>query len=246
MKALTAIALTLAMMAASSSSSQAGDNRCVGVITDPPPWRPLMLVVDDQNEEVCRFDDRSKVGKQILRKCPVGTACEIALPLTRGVAPKIQVITRVEWIERWEYSAMPAASPPAPPPLTATATPRSPAKDKVRAVTPAATFADQPTGKWCEIIEQVDNDPLNIWQLYKRGNCKTGDDDSGWIEFFPGGYKEQDTICRNTNQRRGKNWLLYQCAVGSEAQARLHKWANHPTKNDLVWGTLDDEEDDRD
>jgi hypothetical protein len=239
-KTFTIAALALAVTAA-SSVAQAGDNRCLGVIT--ASWQPLLRVVDDQGEAVCRFDDRSKVGKQILSKCPVGTKCEIELsviPLSTPLSPHL--ITKVIRVERWEYSAMPAAAPPAPPPLTATAPPRSPAlaKDKVRAVTPAATFADQPTGKWCEIIEQVDNDPLNIWQLYKRGNCKTGDDESGWIEFFSGGYRERDTICKMTNERRGKNWLLYHCLVETEfTEDRIHKWGIDPKTRVLSWGTLD-------
>ena len=138
---------------------------------------------------------------------------------------------------------MPAAAPPAPPPLTATAPPRSPAlaKDKVRV---AVTNEQQPTGKWCE-TESDDNLAPDIWSIFKRGNCKTGDDEAGWIEFFPGGYREQDTVCRITNQRRGKNWLLYQCAVESEAQSRLHKWTIDPKTRVLAWGTIDDDEDDQ-
>ena len=103
MKTLTTIALALTITAASSGISQAGDNRCVGVIT--ASWQPLMRVVDDQGEAVCRFDHLSKVGQQILRTCPVDTPCEIALPLPRsGVVPTTtgpQLITRVDWVKRW-------------------------------------------------------------------------------------------------------------------------------------------------
>ena len=105
MKTIAIAVLALAIAAASSSSSQAGDNRCVGVITAVAPWHPTLRIIDDQDEEVCRFDPLSKVGKRILSKCPVGTACEIALPLPPNgdvsTLPKVQVIKKVEWIERW-------------------------------------------------------------------------------------------------------------------------------------------------
>ena len=88
MKTLATIALTLAITAA-SSASYAGDNRCLGTVTNQPGWRPaslpvVVMIIDDQDEEVCRFDPTSKVGQQILRKCPRGSTCEIALPLPRN------------------------------------------------------------------------------------------------------------------------------------------------------------------
>jgi hypothetical protein len=60
MKAITIAVLVLAMMAASSGISLAGDNRCLGVIT--ASWHPIFLfIVDDQDA--------------------IGSTCEIALPL---------------------------------------------------------------------------------------------------------------------------------------------------------------------
>ena len=67
MKTLATITLALAATAA-SSVVQAGDNRCVGVIT--ASWQPLMRVVDDQGEAVCRFDQNSKLGQQNSSQVP--------------------------------------------------------------------------------------------------------------------------------------------------------------------------------
>jgi hypothetical protein len=106
--------------------------------------------------------------------------------------------------------------------------------------TPAAAAEQQPTGKWCETESTDDNLAPDIWQTFKRGNCKTGDDESGWIEFFSGGYRERDTICKMTNERRGKNWLLYHCLVETEfTEDRIHKWGIDPKTRVLSWGTLD-------
>jgi hypothetical protein len=109
--------------------------------------------------------------------------------------------------------------------------------------TPAAAAEQQPTGKWCETESTDDNLAPDIWQTFKRGNCKTGDDESGWIEFFSGGYRERDTICKITNTRRGKNWLLYHCLIESEhTEDRIHKWAINPKTRVLSWGTQEDED----
>jgi hypothetical protein len=52
------------------------------------------------------------------------------------------------------------------------------AKDKVR-----ADIQQQPTRKWCETESTDDNLAPDIWQTFKRGNCKTGEaaQDRQWI-----------------------------------------------------------------
>lgn len=106
MKTITIAALALAITTASSGISQAGDNRCLGVITAVAPWHPTLRVIDDRDGEVCRFDPYSKVGKQILRKCPVGSKCEIELTLPpngdTSTLPRVQLITKVVSVERWD------------------------------------------------------------------------------------------------------------------------------------------------
>jgi hypothetical protein len=49
--------------------------------------------------------------------------------------------------------------------------------------TPAAAAEQQPTGKWCETESTDDNLAPDIWQTFKRGNCKTGEaaQDRQWI-----------------------------------------------------------------
>jgi hypothetical protein len=97
MKIPTATTLALATITATAGIAQAGDNRCVGVVTLVEPWHPTLRVIDDQDEEACRFDPTSNVGKQILRKCPIGTACEIA----RALSHKGLLVTKIDWVERW-------------------------------------------------------------------------------------------------------------------------------------------------
>ena len=108
----------------------------------------------------------------------------------------------------------------------------------------AVTTGQQPTGKWCE-TENPDNLATDIWQNFKRGNCKiTDDSEESWIVFTTDGYREPRTTCKITSQRRGKNWLLYHCTVEGDTEDRIHKWGIDPKTGMLSWGTLDDEEED--
>ena len=103
--------------------------------------------------------------------------------------------------------------------------------------------ASQPTGKWCEHFDNVNNEAPDIWRDFKRGDCKpTEDSEDGWIVFTAEGYREASTVCKITKQRRGKNWLLYQCMVDGYSEDRLHKWS--VDRGNLFWGTLEDEDQD--
>jgi hypothetical protein len=111
--------------------------------------------------------------------------------------------------------------------------------------TPVAAAERQPTGKWCEIENGVNGLTSGIWRSFKRGDCKAAtNNEDGWIVFTSDGYRERETVCKITNTRRGKNWLLYHCVVEGDSEDRIHKWGIDPKTRELAWGTLEDEDED--
>jgi len=94
MRPLAIAAMSIAMLA----PAKAGDNSCLGVVTVGKEWS--MIEVADieiafegkryvQPGYKCRFLTASKIGRQILSKCPNGSSCSVSMPLPRGGMPDL-------------------------------------------------------------------------------------------------------------------------------------------------------------
>jgi len=98
-----------AALAATVIPAQAGDNSCTGVIQangvidttmymsnsryGEPGWDQWPQPQTDE----CRFDPKSTIGKRILAKCPIGSTCNVRMPLEyRG-----KTIGKIENVEKW-------------------------------------------------------------------------------------------------------------------------------------------------
>jgi hypothetical protein len=100
-KLIRRLSFAIAAMMIALTSAHAGDNSCNGEIlpggkmTDP--WHEA----DDPDSfpSDCRFDPHSAIGKRILRVCPVGSVCEISLPLS-GSGKSRNPIKHIEFIRR--------------------------------------------------------------------------------------------------------------------------------------------------
>jgi hypothetical protein len=95
---MTRILKTLAVvatLAATLTLAKAGSNECVGYVS-------AGKIADDDGEWTrpipapCTFSMTSKVGKMILAKCPIGSACRVTLPLEASSTPITTTRVQIE------------------------------------------------------------------------------------------------------------------------------------------------------
>jgi hypothetical protein len=86
-----------------NNSALAGDNSCLGIVATGLKWSTITgEAIGEQKPYVCRFLTSSKIGRQILAKCPGGTSCLIEMPLPPPQdGSSINTVTKMPWhIER--------------------------------------------------------------------------------------------------------------------------------------------------
>jgi hypothetical protein len=101
-KMLVAVGVTAGTLALISNGGLAGSNSCFGVVSAGPKWSTITETIVGQRPYVCQFLTSSKIGRQILAKCPDGTTCNIEMPLPPPQdGSSINRVTKMPWqIER--------------------------------------------------------------------------------------------------------------------------------------------------